>query len=179
MVLAVGAYIMGKNGAYTEAKMLGSMSQMIGIFSAILGLIASIQSAFSRFASEAGKTTAQYTVTEFVVDYAKSIVTSFTDKVTSVFQGFSVDTATSITLKDVAGWISNAQEYIGQYFKFFGDKQNHNTVEDDQPYKEEGVEGWYNIMNVIDERDALTQMDTLVRNNNGGQRTENFMANIS
>ena len=81
---------------------------------------------------------------------------------------------------DVSGWMKNLDFGMKMYSEFFGQSKQYTTLtEEDQSTKENGVESVFLANSIIDKTDALERMDMMIKNNMGGQKTENFMAQIT
>ena len=111
-------------------------------------------------------------------------VSNIVDSFTSFFDGMTNPSQWTVpslpTMSDVSGWLQNLNTGMGMYMKFFGEKPlDLNSAESEQATKEDGVEPFYSSIAMIDEVDALHRLDFMIKNNNGGQMTENYMVKIT
>lgn len=171
-------------------KIIGKFAQVIGVLAMITGVMAAIQTAFNKAAQTAlaNKTisdVSQYTTTQFIKDILikayESVKTSVMNKIAYIIDPskWSITDISSITLNDVSGWLSNIGDGFKLYNKFFGHSKQYNTLtEEAQATKEEGVESIYLANEMLYNNDVLQKIDTIIKNNNGGQKTENFLIQI-
>ena len=122
----------------------------------------------------------------YMMDVAvESIVNATNTLITNVQSILSPSTwslsgLSNLTMTDVSGWMKNLDFGMRMYSEFFGQSKQYTTLtEEDQATKENGVESVFLANSMIDKTDALERMDMMVKNNMGGQKTENFMAQIA
>lgn len=176
--------------ATDQTRIIGKFAQVVGYLAMVTGIYAAIQNSFRSMANEAVKKGAiesanQYTVSQYISDMFNSIIDDVSSQISDMFsfsnisEKFSPSNLSDITMKQVSGWLDNMNTAMKMYMKFFGDKEEYKTAEDEQAVKEDGVEPIYAAVSMIDEVDSLTRMDFMIKNNNGGQLTENFLTKIS
>lgn len=172
-------------------KLIGKFAQIVGALASITGIMSAIQTAWNKAAQAAVEKkvisdVSQYTVTQFVKDmiinFYDKITASIMDKISFITDPskWSLSSLSEITLSDVSGWLNNLGDGFKTYMKFFGDSKQYNTLtEEEQAAKENGVEHIYLTYEMIYNNDALYRIDNLVKNNSGGQKTENFLIQIA
>ena len=172
-------------------KLIGKFAQIVGTLASITGIMSAIQTAWNKAAQAAVEKkvisdVSQYTVTQFVkdmvVNFYDKITASIMDKISFITDPskWSLSSLSEITLSDVSGWLKNLGDGFKTYMKFFGDSKQYNTLtEEEQATKEDGVEHIYLTYEMIYNNDALYRIDNLVKNNSGGQKTENFLVQIA
>lgn len=177
--------------ATDQTRMIGRFAQIVGLAAMVTGVMAAIQNAWQRAAAEAVKRqaiseTSQYTLKQFAQDMFSNMVDAIKSSVSSSFStittpsSWSLPELSKITVADVSGWMGNLGDGIKLYTKFFGDSDQLSTLtEGEQATKEDGVESVYLSYEMIDNTDALYRMDNMIKNNNGGQKTENYMVQIT
>lgn len=122
----------------------------------------------------------------YMMDVAvESIINATNTLITNVQSILSPSTwnlsgLSNLTMTDVSGWMKNLDFGMRMYSEFFGQSKQYTTLtEEDQSTKENGVESVFLANSMIDKTDALERMDMMIKNNMGGQKTENFMAQIA
>jgi hypothetical protein len=186
--------------ATDQTRMIGKVAQIVGVAAMITGVMAAIQSSWQKMmerevASQMAQGATEQQATTFaaqlgVKDFARYLVDNMVNSIKSSFaSAFSTTTTPSswslsglskITMADVSGWMRNLGDAVNMYSKFFGDSKQGSTVtEEDQATKEDGVESVYLAYEMIDNTDALYRLDNMVKNNLGGQKTENFLVQIA
>lgn len=188
------------------AQIAGLASMVTGVFSAIQqSWQAYIRAEGARLAAKQGagvateegmkaamaQATAEANLGGYVNYLFNNLANSFTgqvsnivDSFTSFFDGMTNPSQWTVpslpTMNDVSGWIGNMNDALKMYMKFFGEKPlDLNSAESEQATKEDGVEPFYSSIAMIDEVDALHRLDFMIKNNNGGQMTENFLVKIT
>lgn len=187
-------------------KMIGRFAQIVGLGAMVTGVFAAIQQSWTAYTKDlAAKQLATGATEQQASAYAASNaniggyvkylfdsavnsistqVSSISDKFTSFFDKAIDPSSWSVsnipTMNDVSGWIGNMNDALKMYMKFFGDKPDELTsAESEQATKEDGVEAYYASVAMLDEVDALHRLDFMIKNNNGGQMTENYMVKIT
>lgn len=197
IALTVSTFIYAKIAPYdtTMIRIIGGVSQIIGYITTIIGVMAIIESTFNKFAEEAVKKemikeASEYTTKQFIKDYIvdfihnkipnffKNLVSKFTNIINP--SKWSLSKLSEITMSDVSGWIRNLNIGMELYIRFFsGFRQFSTLTENEQSVKEYGVENIYIAYDMINNIDALDRLNTMINNNVGGQKTENFMIQIA
>lgn len=208
VVLSVGMvmYSSAFPSATDQTKMIGRVAQIVGLAAMITGIWAAIQNSFATMAQKAGtqasqeaaqegaseaaqkaimeNVTREYSVGQYVKDILFNTVSDMTSQVQNMFSfenissKFSTKGLSSLTMKDVSGWLDNLNSAMKMYMKFFGDKIDSLKSEDEQAVKEDGVEAYYGAVAMIDEVDALVKMDYMIKGNNGGEITNRLMTRL-
>lgn len=183
-------------------RLIGKVAQIVGLLAMVTGIYAAIQKAFTTLAQKAGTRAAEeaatdgaskalqqelaenaiqnYGIGDFIQDWFKEQFDVISSKITSVLNpsNFNVKELSTITMKDVSGWMDNLNTGLKLYQQFFGPKSVQWTAEDDQATKEDGVEAIYASYSMLDEVDALSKMDFMIQGNNGGEKTQRLLSKI-
>lgn len=192
-VLTIGmlVYASAFPNATDQTRMIGRVAQIVGLAAMVTGIMAGIQNAFQQAAKEAIKkgtiqAAGEYTVQQFAKDMFTKLVDSIKgsvmDKINLITtpSSWSLPDLSSITMRDVSGWLDNLDFGMRTYMRFFGESRQYSTLtENEQATKEDGVESIFLAYEMVDNNDALYRMDNMVKNNLGGQKTENFMTQIA
>lgn len=186
--------------ATDQTRMIGKYAQIVGIAAMVTGVAAAIQTSWQRMVTQeaarqmaAGATeqqaaayVAKLGIMDFIQFMVENAVNSIKSSIMSSFSSitqpstWSLPSLSEITLTDVSGWLRNMNTAMEQYMKFFGDSKQYSTAtEDEQAKKEDGVSSVYLAYTINDRIDALERMDNMIKDNLGGQKTENFLVQIT
>lgn len=197
IALTISTFIYAKMAPYDTSmvKLIARVAQIIGHIATIAGVMSAIENTFNKFAEQAVekgiiKEVTEYTIKQFVVDYITDFITNtvqnfFKDLMTKFtniidFKKWSLSNLNEITMSDVSGWLRNLDTGMKLYMKFFGESKQFSTLtENEQAVKEHGVENIYIAYDMVSNVDALDRLNTMINNNTGGQKTENFMTQIA
>ena len=190
-------------------KMIGRFAQIAGLGAMVTGVFAAIQQSWQAYVRESGREIAAKQAGGVVTDevmqqaaqqanlggYVKYLFNSLVNSATTQLQSMSDQFVSFFdkmidpyswsvpnlpTMNNVSGWLGNLDTGMKLYMKFFGDKPlDLTSAESEQATKEDGVEAYYASVSMLDEVDALHRLDFMIKNNNGGQMTENYLVKIT
>ena len=195
LVLTIGTMVLSQMGLSAQGlmKMIGNVAQITGIAAAVVGLLGSAMRMFATAAVNAGKTTATYTMQEFITDTATKFIDNITNAVTgslrSVFDlltdpmGVLMGTNAPGTALTPTGWLGRLSKGFEMYQKMFASSADTQTATTDEQLQRADFqypEDMYNVQErTVYEPDALEKIHILKEEQLGGSKTEDLMQRIA
>jgi len=196
LVLTVGGIILSQMGlsAMRLVRIIGQVAQIIGLAASITGIMAVVQNAFKKFALKALdegliNAVSEYTVEMFVKDVVVNVIDNVSNNILSVLDIITnpmkvlFGTTTSFAEMSISGFIGRLKQGLSVYMKLANNSASKpDTVNEDQLEKTsfQFPEQMYALQEqTVYEPDALQAMSILKDQQFGGQKTEQFMEQIS